>query len=343
MSAESPEALLRVRDLRVHFPTPDGLVRSVDGLSFDVRPGEILGVVGESGSGKSMAGKAILGLHEQARTTGEIWYGDQQLVGAADEELRRLRGAKIAMIFQDPLSSLHPYFTIGAQLSEAYRVHRRTGAKAARARAVEMLSRVGIPAAARAYGAYPHEFSGGMRQRAMIAMALICDPGLLIADEPTTALDVTVQAQILQLIRDLSEESGSAVVLITHDLGVVAETCDRVVVMYAGRCIEQAPVAGLFERPMTPYTWGLLGSIPRLDATLGRLEPITGQPPSLIDLPAGCSFAPRCGFASRVPDHRCTTELPEPLVAGAPDHLARCHLPVEDRQHIWHTQIAPAL
>ncbi|WP_432876716.1 ABC transporter ATP-binding protein [Kribbella sp. CA-245084] len=339
----SADALLRVEDLRVHFPTPDGLVRSVDGLTFDVRPGEILGVVGESGSGKSVAGKAILGLHEQARTSGEIWYGDQQLVGAGEAELRKLRGAKIAMIFQDPLSSLHPYFTIGDQLSEAYRVHHRVGSKAARARAVELLARVGIPAAARSYGAYPHEFSGGMRQRAMIAMALICNPGLLIADEPTTALDVTVQAQILQLIRELSEEFGSAVVLITHDLGVVAETCDRVLVMYAGRCIEQAPVQGLFERPMTPYTWGLLGSIPSLDETRGHLEPITGQPPSLIDLPPGCSFASRCAFADRVPDDLCTKELPELRAAGSADHLARCHLSVQDRQHIWHTQIAPAL
>jgi peptide/nickel transport system ATP-binding protein len=336
-----PDALLCVRDLHVHFPTPDGLVRSVDGLSFDVRPGEILGVVGESGSGKSVAGKAILGLHERSRTSGEIWYGDQQLVGADEEELRRLRGSKIAMIFQDPLSSLHPYFTIGDQLSEAYRVHNRVTRKAARARAVEMLTLVGIPSAARSYGAYPHEFSGGMRQRAMIAMALICNPGLLIADEPTTALDVTVQAQILQLIRDLSEEFGSAVVLITHDLGVVAETCDRVVVMYAGRCIEQAAVAELFARPMTPYTWGLLGSIPRLDETRGHLSPITGQPPSLINLPPGCSFAPRCSFTDRVPDHRCTTELPEAL--GTDGHLARCHLPVSERQDIWRTQIAPAL
>jgi peptide/nickel transport system ATP-binding protein len=335
------DPLLRVRDLSVYFPTPDGLVRSVDGLSFDVRAGEILGVVGESGSGKSVAGKAILGLHEpgQSVTTGEIRYAGRQVVEAGEEELRQLRGSEIAMIFQDPLSSLHPYFTIGDQLSEAYRVHNRVSRKAARARAVEMLTMVGIPAAARSYGAYPHEFSGGMRQRAMIAMALICDPGLLIADEPTTALDVTMQAQILQLIRDLSQEFGSAVVLITHDLGVVAETCDRVVVMYAGRCLEQADVVDLFERPRSPYTWGLLGSIPRIDETRGDLAPIAGQPPSLIDLPPGCSFEPRCGFAFG----SCSTERPELSATGSEDHLARCHLPVPDRQEIWRTQIAPAL
>jgi len=332
--------LLEVRDLSVSFPTSDGLVHSVADLSFDVCAGEILGIVGESGSGKSVASKAVLGLNRtsSARTTGEIWYGGHELVAASEEELRRLRGAEIAMIFQDPLSSLHPYFTIGDQLAEAYRVHNRVNRRAARARAIEMLSMVGIPSAARAYGSYPHEFSGGMRQRAMIAMALICNPKVLIADEPTTALDVTVQAQILQLIRDLSEDFGSAVVLITHDLGVVAETCDRVVVMYAGRCVEHAGVFDLFERPMSPYTWVLLGSMPTVDQARGHLDPISGQPPSLISLPAGCSFAPRCAVRERA-DARCGTDLPELLPSGGDghgaDHLARCHIPAGTRQQLW--------
>jgi peptide/nickel transport system ATP-binding protein len=318
------EPLLRVRDLRVHFPTDDGVVLAVDGLSFDVAPGQILGIVGESGSGKSVTSQAILGLHKGTRAVvgGEIWFGDRDLNAAPEEEVRRLRGRDIAMIFQDPLSSLHPYYTIGQQISEAYLVHNRVGRRAARARALEMLDLVGIPDPARRYGDYPHQFSGGMRQRAMIAMALVCTPRLLIADEPTTALDVTVQAQILQLVLELRREFGSAVVLVTHDLGVVAETCDSVVVMYAGQCVERGTVDDIFARPRAPYTWGLLESMPRVDRDRqARLSPIPGQPPSLLSLPDGCAFGPRC--AQRF--DRCDTSRPA-LVPVGPEHSARCHL-----------------
>jgi peptide/nickel transport system ATP-binding protein len=325
------EALLRVRDLRVHFPTDDGVVKSVDGLSFDVVPGQILGIVGESGSGKSVTSQAVLGLHKgtRAAVSGEIWFGGRDLVAAKEEEVRRLRGRDIAMIFQDPLSSLHPYFSIGRQISEAYLVHNRVGRRAARARALEMLDLVGIPDPVRRYADYPHQFSGGMRQRAMIAMALVCTPRLLVADEPTTALDVTVQAQILQLVMDLRREFGSAVVLVTHDLGVVAETCDSVVVMYAGQCVEQGTVDDIFHRPRMPYTWGLLESMPRIDRDRrDRLRPIAGQPPSLLWMPDGCAFGPRCAHRDRVPDDRCVTERPALALVG-PDHSARCHLDPE--------------
>jgi len=278
---------LSVRDLRIHFDTDDGLVKSVDGVSFDLKAGQTLGIVGESGSGKSVTSLGIMGLHnsERAKISGEIWLDGEELIGAGSERVRQLRGQKMAMIFQDPLSALHPYYSIGAQIVEAYRVHNKTDKKSAKRRAVEMLDRVGIPEPQRRYEDYPHQFSGGMRQRAMIAMALINNPELLIADEPTTALDVTVQAQILDLIRDLQKEFGSAVVIITHDLGVVAEIADDLLVMYAGRCIERGSSEKVFYKPQHPYTWGLLGSMPRIDREqTDRLVPVKGTPPSLIKL-----------------------------------------------------------
>ena len=343
--AVRPEAFLSVRDLRVHFPTADGVVKSVDGLSFDVDRGQILGIVGESGSGKSVTSQAILGLHKgsKAQVTGQIWLDGQDLVAASEAQMRGLRGEEMAMIFQDPLSSLHPFYTIGSQLLEAYRVHNKVSKRDARKRCIEMLERVGIPNPDKRFDDYPHQFSGGMRQRAMIAMALVCDPKLLIADEPTTALDVTVQAQILELMKDLQREFNSAIILITHDLGVVAETCDSVVVMYGGQCVEQGSVDDIFYRPEMPYAWGLLASMPRMDRTRQtRLTPIPGQPPSLIQVPKGCVFNPRCRFSDRVPDRACFSEHPD-LVDTAPGHRVRCHLPPEQRRQIFQSEIVPAL
>jgi peptide/nickel transport system ATP-binding protein len=339
------EPFLRVEDLRVHFLTDDGVVRSVDGLTFDVKRGEILGIVGESGSGKSVSSQAIMGLHtdSNARITGEIWLDGQELVSASEEEVRHLRGAKMAMIFQDPLSAMHPFYSVGAQISEAYRVHNKVSGKAARAKTVEMLKKVGIPNAENRYDDYPHQFSGGMRQRAMIAMALICEPTLLIADEPTTALDVTVQAQILELIKELHEELNSAVILITHDLGVVAETCDKVLVMYGGQCVEQGTVDDLFYSPEMPYTWGLLRSMPRMDRDREtRLVPIPGQPPSLINVPDGCVFNARCPFTDRVSGNKCFTVRPK-LAQSTPGHDVRCHIPAAKRQEIFRAEILPSL
>src|SRR3954467_9242471 len=325
------DAFLSVRDLRVHFPTADGLVKGVDGLSFDVRRGEILGIVGESGSGKSVTSQAILGLHKgsRARITGEIWLDGHELVGASEDQMRSLRGDQMAMIFQDPLSSMHPFYRVGSQISEAYLVHNKVSKAVAKKRAIEMLDRVGIPNPDKRYNDYPHQFSGGMRQRAMIAMALVCDPKLLIADEPTTALDVTVQAQILDLMKTLQKEFNSAIILITHDLGVVAETCDQVVVMYGGRCVETGSVNALFYEPEMPYSWGLLTSMPRMDRTRQeRLQPIPGQPPSLIQVPKGCVFNPRCNYSDHVPGRRCFTERPEllPTSGGSSGHSLRCHI-----------------
>ncbi|GAB2997602.1 ABC transporter ATP-binding protein [Amycolatopsis acidiphila] len=333
---------LELKDLRVHFPTADGLVRSVDGLSFSLERGRTLGIVGESGSGKSVTSLAIMGLHKGADITGEIWLDGQELVGAAPEEVRRLRGKRMAMIFQDPLSSLHPYYTIGQQIVEAYRLHNKVTRQVARKHAIDLLARVGIPQPRSRVDDYPHQFSGGMRQRAMIAMALSCDPELLIADEPTTALDVTVQAQILDLIRDLQQEFHSAVVIITHDLGVVAELADDILVMYAGRVAEYGPAVRLFDEPQHPYTWGLLGSMPRLDrARSDRLRPIPGTPPSLINLPPGCPFHPRCGYGGHN-GGASETLVPELLDDGTGHRLA-CHLPPETRQRLWETEIRPNL
>ncbi len=339
-----PGGFLDVRDLRVHFPTDDGLVRSVDGLSFRLERGRTLGIVGESGSGKSVTSLALLGLHKgrHAQVSGEVWLDGEELVAASAERVRQLRGKKMSMIFQDPLSALHPYYTVGAQIVEAYRVHNAVSRRTARRHAVDMLGRVGIPQPAARVDDYPHQFSGGMRQRAMIAMALSCDPELLIADEPTTALDVTVQAQILDLIRDLQAEFDSAVILITHDLGVVAEIADDVLVMYAGRPVEYASCRDVFARPEHPYTWGLLGSMPRLDRDRQeRLLPIAGTPPSLIRVPPGCAFHPRCPYCVRNGE-RSTTEVPQ-LRAASPGHLVACHLPTSDRERIWADEIRPKL
>ena len=337
-------AFLEVRDLRIHFPTDDGLVKSVDGVSFSLERGRTLGIGGESGTGKSVTRLGILGLHKGGRavTTGEIWLDGEELVAAPAEQVRRLRGKKMAMIFQDPMSSLHPFYTIGAQIIEAYRVHNDVSKKIARAHAIDLLGRVGIPRPASRVDDHPHQFSGGMRQRAMIAMALSCNPELLIADEPTTALDVTVQAQILDLISDLQREFDSAVIVITHDLGVVAEVADDILVMYAGKPVELADTAELFARAEHPYTWGLLSSMPRLDRDRqDRLVPIPGSPPSLIDVPPGCAFSPRCAFA-QLNAGRCTTEVPA-LLPSLPGHLVACHLEPADRRRRWADEIRPRL
>ena len=349
VSDEQP--FLVVDDLHVHFPTDDGLVKSVDGLSFALRRGEILGIVGESGSGKSVTAQAILGLHKgsKAQVTGRILLDDQDLVPLSENDMRAVRGDEVSMIFQDPLSSLHPFYSIGNQISEAYLVHHKVSKKEAKQRTIAMLQKVGIPNAAGRYDDYPHQFSGGMRQRAMIAMALICEPKLLIADEPTTALDVTVQAQILELIKELRDELNSAVIIITHDLGVVAETCDQVVVMYGGQCVEKGAVDELFDQPEMPYTWGLLGSMPRMDRVRQeRLTPIPGSPPSLINVPKGCVFNPRCRFSDRVEGNRCFTEHPDLLPThgtkeGITRHEVRCHIAPEERQQILLTEIRPSL
>jgi peptide/nickel transport system ATP-binding protein len=300
--------------------------------------------VGESGSGKSVTSLAVLGLHNRrnARVSGGIWLDGKELVGAPPEEVRRLRGRTMAMIFQDPLSAMHPFYTVGHQIIEAYRVHNDVSKQVARKHAIDMLGRVGIPKPDRRVDDYPHQFSGGMRQRAMIAMALSCDPELLIADEPTTALDVTVQAQILELIHDLQQEFNSAVIIITHDLGVVAELSDDILVMYAGRCVEYATVDDAFHRPLHPYTWGLLGSMPRLDrARSERLMPIKGTPPRLINVPRGCAFSPRCAY-SELTEGKSEAERPEPREVE-PGHKVACHLPLQQRREIWDADIAPKL
>ena len=335
---------LQVKDLRVHFPTDDGVVKSVDGLSFNLERGETLGIVGESGSGKSVTSLSIMGLHPPgtAKISGRVVLQGDNLIDASREHIRRLRGKNMAMIFQDPLSAMHPFYTVGHQIIEAYRVHNEVSKQVARKHAIDMLGRVGIPQPGSRVDEYPHQFSGGMRQRAMIAMALSCDPELLIADEPTTALDVTVQAQILDLIRDLQKEFNSAVIIITHDLGVVAELADDILVMYAGRGVEYATAHEIFTAPQHPYTWGLLGSMPRLDRErTERLRPIQGTPPSLINVPSGCPFHPRCTYAE-LNDGACETERPE-FVEISPRHFLACHLPAQDRQRVWENDIKPTL
>jgi peptide/nickel transport system ATP-binding protein len=332
---DSGEPLLVVDDLTVRFPTYDGLVQAVTDLSFSVSMGETLGIVGESGSGKSVSSMAVLGLHDVKRTrmTGSIRFDGKEIIGSSDASMRKIRGNDVAMIFQDALSSLHPFYSIGDQLIEAYRVHHpKSSKKIARQRAIDMLGLVGIPQPAQRVNDYPHQFSGGMRQRAMIAMALINDPKLLIADEPTTALDVTVQAQILDLMQDLQREFGSAIILITHDLGVIAEVADNVLVMYAGRCVEKGTCKDILTHPEMPYTWGLLGSIADVSSDPEiPLLPIPGAPPSLLNPPDGCPFHPRCTHTDKVPGDRCFTELPE-LRTGKhrAGHLTRCHLPDPD-------------
>jgi peptide/nickel transport system ATP-binding protein len=328
--------LLSVRDLRVSFDTVDGTVKAVDGVTFDVAAGEVLGVVGESGSGKSVTFLTVLRLLDSpaARITGEVLFRGRDLLTMSDEELRAIRGAGIAMVFQDPMTSLHPFYKVGAQIAEAILAHEDVGKDKAWERAVELLDRVGIPQPRERAAQFPHEFSGGMRQRAMIAMALVLNPALLIADEPTTALDVTVQAQILDLIGRLRNDFDTAVVLITHDLGIVAEHADRINVMYAGRIVESGTRDHLFYGSHHPYAWGLLRSISRLDEEVERLRPIEGSPPSLIDLPSGCTFHPRCPYVF----DRCRTEIP-PLMADEPGHLSACHLSLADKERHFASEV----
>jgi peptide/nickel transport system ATP-binding protein len=330
-----PAPLLEVRDLRVEFDTEDGVVHAVDGVSYAVEQGRALGIVGESGSGKSVSSLTLMGLTrvQGARISGAAIFEGRDLLALPEHEMRSIRGNDIAMIFQDPLSSLHPFYKVGAQLAEAVRAHRDVSKSDAWTRAVELLALVDIPDARARAQAYPHEFSGGMRQRAMIAMALANDPKLLIADEPTTALDVTVQAQILELIRRLQRELDTAVVMITHDLGVIAETVDEVAVMYAGRIVERAPTETIFRAPEHPYTWGLLKSIPRLDVPRDEpLVPIPGAPPSLIARPSGCHFHPRCPYVREA--HTRTDPKLEPL-PGEPGHQVACLLGPATRKRIW--------
>jgi peptide/nickel transport system ATP-binding protein len=329
------EPVLSVRDLKVHFSTDDGVVKAVDGVSYDVGAGRTLGIVGESGSGKSVSSLTVMGLtrSKNSRISGEIHFGGNDLLAASDEEMRRIRGDDIAMIFQDPLSSLHPFYRIGDQLVEAVQAHNKVSKAAALDKSVELLRLVGIPEPKDRVGGYPHEFSGGMRQRVMIAMALINEPKLLIADEPTTALDVTVQAQILELMLRLKAELNTAIVFITHDLGVVAEMADDIAVMYAGRIVEFGAKETIFDSPQHPYTWGLLGSIPKLDGARGdALVPVTGRPPSLINLPSGCSFHPRCPYVRDA--HRKVEPTLEP-VDGSNGHKAACLLDSGVRRRIW--------
>src|SRR3954452_13526175 len=328
-------ALLEIENLQVHFDTDDGVVKAVDGISYTVDRGQTLGIVGESGSGKSVSSLTVMGLSRSrnARLSGSIKFDGKELLTASDDELRKVRGNDIAMIFQDPLSSLHPFYKVGAQIVEAIRTHRDVNKQQAYDRAVEMLSLVGIPEPRKRAESYPHEFSGGMRQRAMIAMALANDPKLLIADEPTTAPDVTVQAQILELIERLQSEFDTAVVVITHDLGVVAEMADAIAVMYAGRIVEKADTDTIFAAPEHPYTWGLLSSIPKLDSPRDEeLVPISGRPPSLITLPGGCSFHPRCPYVREA--HKRVDPKLEPI-PDAGHHEVACLLAPKTRRKLW--------
>jgi peptide/nickel transport system ATP-binding protein len=323
-------ALLEVNDLKTYFRTDDGVVRAVDGVSFSVDKGQTLGIVGESGSGKSVTCLTIMGLNAKrnSMTSGQALWKGENLLTMNSRRLRDIRGNDIAMIFQDPMTSLNPVHKIGNQLAEAMRLHEDVSKRQAKARALELLKAVGIPRAERRLDDYPHQFSGGMRQRVMIAMALINNPDLLIADEPTTALDVTTQAQILTLIEKLQAEFGSAVIMITHDLGVVAEIADDVVVMYAAEVAEKGTVGQIFKQPHHPYTWGLMGSLPRLDTHVERLVQIQGQPPSLLRPPSGCRFHPRCPYVMNV----CKTADPALApVSDDPTHLQACHLDEETK------------
>jgi peptide/nickel transport system ATP-binding protein len=325
MSAFLGEPLLEVRNLTVRFPTPDGLVNAVDDLSYTLHRGETFGVVGESGSGKSVSSLAVMGLlnRKTAQISGEIQFGGRNILVASDEELRGIRGKEIAMIFQDPFACLHPMYRVGDQIVEAIRVQ-------AEDRTVDLLGQVGIPNPRQRIRDYPHQFSGGMRQRAMIAMALANNPDVLIADEPTTALDVTVQAQILELIDRVKKEFNIGVILITHDLGLVAEVAQSVMVMYAGRAMERGEAEQVFAKPLHPYTWGLLESIPHADEKASRLYPIEGSPPSLIFVPPGCPFHPRC----RHRFDRCDKERPEFRDRGG-GHPEACHLDTDDKRRLW--------
>ncbi|RPE40980.1 oligopeptide/dipeptide ABC transporter ATP-binding protein [Streptomyces sp. Ag109_O5-1] len=343
-AANAPDGFLSVRDLQVTFSTEDGPVKAVDGLSFDLARGRTLGIVGESGSGKSVTNLTVLGLHNPlfTKTDGEIVLDGKELITATEKEMEELRGNRAAMIFQDPLTALSPFYTVGRQIAEPYMKHRKVSKKAAWERAVEMLAKVGIPNPRERAKDYPHQFSGGMRQRAMIAMALVCDPDLLIADEPTTALDVTVQAQILDLLKDLQQEFGSGIIFITHDLGVIADMADDIMVMYAGNAVERGTVDEVLRAPQHPYTWGLLNSMPRLDSDLDTpLSPIPGSPPSLLHPPSGCRFHPRCTFQDRVAGAagRCVDERP---LLG-PDRASACHLTADQKRTIFIEEIKPRL
>jgi peptide/nickel transport system ATP-binding protein len=334
--AGSRRPLLEVRDLKVHFDTADGVVKAVDGVSFDIYPGETLGVVGESGSGKSVTFLTVMGLitSKQARIEGRVVFDGQDLLALAEDEYRLFRGKRMGMVFQDALTSLHPFYQVGDQIVEAIRAHEKISKGAAFDQAVDMLQRVGIPKPAERARQYPHEYSGGMRQRAMIAMALALNPDLLIADEPTTALDVTVQSQILELIDRLKQEFQAAVVLITHDLGVVAEHCEYIQVMYAGRLVETGRTRDIYYRAHHPYSWGLLQSIPRLDAEEHQLRPIRGLPPSLIFVPPGCPFHPRCPYAW----DQCRRVQPE-LLSPDGTHASACHLSLEDKERLFREEV----
>ncbi|HEV8651758.1 MAG TPA: ABC transporter ATP-binding protein [Actinomycetes bacterium] len=333
-------ALLEVKDLRVHFRTDDGIVKAVDGVNFSLDRGQTVGIVGESGSGKSVTCLSIMGLARGGQVGGQALFQGKDLLKMHADELRAVRGKQIAMIFQDPLSSLHPYYKVGAQIVEMILAHEKMSKKDARDRAIDLLRLVGVPKPDRRVDDYPHQFSGGMRQRAMIAMALALDPAVLIADEPTTALDVTVQAQVLDLIERLQDEFGTAIIMITHDLGVVADFADDVLVMYGGKPVEIADRRSAYYQPHHPYTWGLLQSIPSVGAehTGEKLHPIKGLPPSLIHLPTGCSFHPRCPYVMDV----CKKEEPRLLPAGDDGaHLSACHLSIDEKQRIWQQEVAP--
>ncbi|MEY3203631.1 MAG: hypothetical protein RLZZ629_915 [Actinomycetota bacterium] len=329
--------LLEIKDLKVTFPTDDGLVKAVDGVTISVAPGETVAIVGESGSGKTVTSLSVIGLHNRKVTqiSGSIIVQDKNesldMVSASLDKIRGYRGRVVSMIFQDPMSSLHPYYRIGNQLAEAYLIHHPGQKEAAHKKALEMLALVGIPEPQVRAKEYPHQFSGGMRQRVMIAMALMNDPAVLIADEPTTALDVTVQAQILQLLKDLQKKLNMGILLITHDLGVVAQVADRVSVMYAGRIVEQGSVDDIFYSPHAPYTLGLLK----------RLKAIPGQPPSLINLPQGCAFAPRCEYISLAPSGACESLKPE-LLGSNSEHKSRCHVPEGTRDKTFSAEIKGA-
>ena len=337
---------LEVKNLSINFPTDDGLVKAVDNLSFSVEKGKTLGLVGESGSGKSVTSLAILGLHKgsRAQVSGQIFVGGVDINAGSESDIRKLRGKQMAMIFQDSLTALNPFYTIGDQIIEAYQVHNNVSKAEAKKHAIDMLDRVGIAEPQKRADDYPHQFSGGMRQRAMIAMALSCDPSLLIADEPTTALDVTVQAQILELLRQLQKDFGTAIILITHDLGVVAETADDVLLMYAGKAVEYGSVRDVLAKPQHPYGWGLLTSIPRLTGDPDkRLAAISGMPPSMISVPSGCAFHPRCSYQSTV-GPACLASVPQLLPVSEGDHhLVRCHLDVKTRVDIFNNQVVPKL
>ncbi len=335
-----PGAFLAIRDLTVEFDTEDGVVHAVNHLTLDVEKGTTLGIVGESGSGKSVTAMSIMGLNDPAYTKvgGEIWLEDRELVSAGRAAMERLRGDRIAMIFQDPLTSLSPYHTIGRQIGETYRKHRGASRREARDRAIEMLGRVGIPQPKLRVDDYPHHFSGGMRQRAMIAMALVCDPDLLIADEPTTALDVTVQAQILDLLKELQQQTGTTILLITHDLGVVANSADNVLVMYAGRAAERGTAREVLGEPRHPYTWGLLSSMPNLRSRVDvPLRPVRGTPPSLLHPPSGCPFHSRCDYLAQAGPELCREERPE--LVPEHGHGEACHLTPQQKRDIFNEQI----